>query len=140
MDLSRQLCELAGTEARKIKLTKDLWVKAYNRKGCYILFGNIYIEAEIKNDVKFFEVSINQEPQKIYGIDKNIDIHPNFETPENFVKLLECGFKCGYALHTDKFDITKSFVDNVLEATIYVLGNDCRGDFKQALQAESWVY
>lgn len=69
--------------------------------------------------------------------------YPNFETPENFVKLLECVyFNCG---GFDSFEKNKTFINDFLAKVVKELieadlDNSRLFQFKQALQAENWTY
>lgn len=112
MDLSRQLCEIAGIEASK-KKCNDCADGACNGQ-----ISNEYIKQECL-------------------------IYPNFETPENFVKLLELPIEkienggvrtLGYFVRKQT---RKDFIKGVIES---IERNYYANDIKQALQAQDWRY
>ena len=151
-DLSRQLCELAGIEAKYrywlngaleydncdppstcygkgqlIRAMKEETISAYHYEGK---------EFKGYKDVKPKVISVNI-------------IYPNFETPENFVKLLEiCHqtknyrglfFTTGYTADCTFYE---AFMCNILsDLTTGIFIEEQVEQLKQALQAEkNWRY
>ena len=139
-DLSRQLCELAGIETHE--LCND----------CTDDNGNPITDPE--NDCKFYPCG--NPCHRVY--------YPNFESPENFVKLLEVylntsndyisfdtgfdKFECTAGGYTNKYGElygeVMNYSESLEEATIMTiigyLKKEKTNKLKQALQATDWRY
>ena len=128
-DLSKILCELAGIEPKYIFMLSNgegdrINVAVSNKEG---------ISQHPEYDNYLYDILIYEEP-----------VYPNFETPENFVKLLELPIEkienggvrtLGYFVRKQT---RKDFIKGVIES---IERNYYANDIKQALQAEkNWRY
>lgn len=141
-EISKKICELAGIEARYI-----CSAKTEQEMQCMICRD------------------FNSKPEiPCYGCRMSIETYPNFETPENFVKLLKVylntsndyisfdtgfgKFECTAGGYTDKygelFGEVMNDSESLEEATILTiigyLKKEKTNKLKQALQATEWVY
>ena len=106
-ELSKTLCELAGIEAK------------------------YYFKASAGDYVKGTKYAYEHQSKD----DKWKVIYPNFETPENFVKLLECLFQFPFDCQEKE-----TYIKSILCGTIKKLENEECGELKQLLKTTEFIY
>lgn len=131
-NLSRELCEICGIKPRY---------------GVYEDFGDLDENFQLVTNER--KCRLIADTRYHYGVEdedlRNLEpkYYPNFEAPENFVKLLNVLHANGFHFRTYGFYKKQPIISCVLEYFVNKFRNrndEEAEDFKQAIREQEWIY